>query len=129
MRRQTLAWFIQPALPQTTNAAAAPFNLTFGEFTMITKTQSGSLAFAAALFALSAVASAATAPAGSSGAAISAGDKVHCYGVHECKGNSDCKTSENGCKAQNACKGHGFKGVTAKACFDAGGTIGDVVAK
>ena len=96
---------------------------------MITKTQSGSLAFAAALFALSSSAFAAAAPAGSSGLAVAAGDKVHCYGVHSCKGNSDCKTSENGSKGQHASKGHGFEGVTAKACFDAGGTIGDLVAK
>ena len=96
---------------------------------MFTKTQAASMASAAALFALSAAAFAAAPPAGSSGMAVAASDKVHCYGVHSCKGNSDCKTSENGCKGQNACKGHGFKGVTAKACFDAGGTIGDLVAK
>ena len=49
--------------------------------------------------------------------------------MHECKGNSDCKTSENSCKGQNGCKGHGFKGMAAKACFEAGGTIGDLAAK
>lgn len=94
---------------------------------MITKTRGGALAAAAALFAMNAFA--APAPAGSSGLAVAASDKVHCYGLHECKGNSDCKTAENGCKGQNACKGHGFKGVDAKACLTQGGTIGDLVAK
>ena len=68
-------------------------------------------------------------PSGSSGAAIGASDKVHCYGVQSCKGNSDCKTAEHSCKGQNACKGHGFKGMAAKACLDNGGTIADVKAK
>ncbi|KQW42463.1 MULTISPECIES: hypothetical protein [unclassified Roseateles] len=96
----------------------------------MTKTQSaGSLAAAAALFALSAAAIAAAPPAGSSGLAVAASDKVHCYGVHECKGNSDCKTTENACKGQNACKGHGFKGMTAKECLGKDGTIGDLAAK
>ncbi|MBA2721972.1 MAG: hypothetical protein H0W40_04955 [Methylibium sp.] len=95
----------------------------------MTKTSSSSLACAAALFALSTAAFAAQAPAGSSGLAVAASDKVHCYGVHECKGNSDCKTAENACKGQNGCKGHGFKGMAAKACFEAGGTIGDLAAK
>lgn len=94
---------------------------------MLSKTQSAALAAAAALFALSA--HAAPAPKGSSGLAVAASDKVHCYGVHECKGNSDCKTAENACKGQNACKGHGFKGVDAKACLSQGGVIGDLVSK
>ena len=68
-------------------------------------------------------------PKGSSGAAIAATDKVHCYAVHDCKGNSDCKTTENACKGQNACKGHGFKGMEAKACFEKGGIIADLAAK
>lgn len=68
-------------------------------------------------------------PAGSSGAAIGASDKVHCYGVQSCKGNSDCKTAEHSCKGQNACKGHGFKAVAAKDCMDKGGVIADVMAK
>jgi uncharacterized membrane protein len=84
-----------------------------------------SLAAMAALFAMSA-AQAATPPEGSNGAAIDAGDKVHCYGLHACKGNSDCKTAEHSCKGQNACKGHGFKGMKAKACLEKGGTIGDI---
>ncbi|MDP3222276.1 MAG: hypothetical protein Q8M96_03990 [Rubrivivax sp.] len=95
---------------------------------MTTKTQGASLACAAALFAVSS-AFAAPAPAGSTGMAVAASDKVHCYGVHSCKGNSDCKTSENAGKGQNACKGHGFKGMEAKACLTAGGVIGDLVAK
>ena len=92
----------------------------------MTKPQASSLACAAALFALSA---AATSPAGSSGAAVAASDKVHCYGVHDCKGNADCKTAENACKGQNACKGHSFKAMAAKDCLDKGGIIADVAAK
>jgi len=84
------------------------------------------LASAAVAFALSTSAIAADQPKGSSGAAIDAGDKVHCYGIHSCKGNSDCKTAEHACKGQNACGGHGFKGMSAKACLDAGGTIADI---
>lgn len=87
-----------------------------------------SLAAAAALFALSAAAFAANPPAGSSGLAVAASDKVHCYGVHDCKGNGDCKTTENACKGQNACKGHSFKGMSAKECLAKDGTIGDLVA-
>ena len=68
-------------------------------------------------------------PAGSFGAAIGASDKVHCYGAMSCKGNSDCKTAEHSCKGQNACKGHGFKGISAKACLDAGGIISDLKGK
>ena len=94
---------------------------------MLTKTQGGALAAAAAMFALNAFA--APAPAGSSGLAVAASDKVHCYGVHECKGNGDCKTTENACKGQNACKGHSFKGMTAKECLAKDGTIGDLAAK
>jgi hypothetical protein len=96
---------------------------------MIDKQKTLSLAGAAALFALSAAAVAATAPAGSTGAAIAASDKVHCYGVNECKGKADCKTANSECKGKNSCKAHGFKGVTAKECLDKGGTIADIVAK
>ena len=88
-----------------------------------------SFATAAALVALSAYASAATAPAGSTGLAVGASDKVHCYGVHSCKGMADCKTTENACKGQNTCKGHSFKSMDAKACLSEGGVIGDLVAK
>lgn len=93
------------------------------------QTKIASLAGAAALFALSAAAFAADSPAGSSGAAIAASDKVHCYGVHDCKGNADCKTGQNACKGTNACKGHSFKSMTAKACLDKGGVIADVKPK
>ena len=85
-----------------------------------------SFAMTAALLALSASAFAADAPNGSGGKAIAAGDKVHCYNVHDCKGNSDCKTAEHACKGQNACKGHGFKAKTAAQCMAAKGPIGDI---
>ena len=52
-------------------------------------------ASAAALFALSSLASAAPAPAGSTGPAVAASDTVHCYGVNSCKGTADCKTHGN----------------------------------
>ncbi len=96
---------------------------------MIAKESAASLATAAALFALSAAAFAATPPAGSSGVAVAASDKVHCYGVNECKGSADCKTAQNACKGQNGCKGQGFKGTNAKECLTKGGTIGDLAAK
>jgi uncharacterized membrane protein len=95
----------------------------------MSKPSTASLATAAALFALSTAAFAAAPPAGSSGLAVAASDKVHCYGVHDCKGNGDCKTTENACKGQNACKGHSFKGMAAKDCLVQGGTIGDLAAK
>ena len=88
-----------------------------------------SLASAAALIALSMSAFAASNPAGSEGAAVAAGDKVHCYGVHSCKGNSDCKTAEHACKGKNACAGHGFKAMAASACLEKGGVIADLKAK
>jgi hypothetical protein len=83
-------------------------------------------ALSAALIALSSSAFSADAPKGSSGKAIGASDKVHCYSVHDCKGNSDCKTAEHACKGQNACKGHGFKALTAQACLTGNGVIGDL---
>jgi hypothetical protein len=83
-------------------------------------------ASAAALFALSTLASAAPAPAGSSGAAISGTDMVHCYGVNSCKGSADCKTTQHECKGHNSCKGHGFKAMKADQCLSKGGTIGDI---
>ena len=58
-------------------------------------THASSLAAAAALFALSAAAFAATPPAGSSGLAVAASDKVNCYGVNSCKGLAECKTAKN----------------------------------
>ena len=87
---------------------------------------SATFASAALAVAMSTSAIAAQSPAGSHGAAIGAGDKVHCYGVHSCKGNSDCKTTEHACKGHNKCKGHGFKGMAAKACLDDGGVIADI---
>ena len=95
---------------------------------MFTASKGFQIASVAAALALSATVFAADAPQGSSGKAIGASDKVHCYGVHSCKGNSDCKTTENACKTQNACKGHGFKAKTAGACLSAKGTIGDIKA-
>lgn len=95
---------------------------------MTTLKSAASLAGAAALYALSALASAAPPPAGSSGLAVAATDKVHCYGVHSCKGTADCKTTENACKGQNACKGHSFKGIAAAECLTKGGVIGDLAA-
>ena len=75
-----------------------------------------SLASAAAVFALAAMGTTATANA--------AGDakNVHCYGVNSCKGQSDCKTASHECKGHNACKGQGFKEMSARQCKDAGGS-------
>ena len=84
------------------------------------------LAVIAAALAASSVAFSANPPAGSSGKAIAADDKVHCYGVTACKGMNDCKTTENSCKGQSACKGHGFKGKKASECLAEGGVIGDI---
>lgn len=84
-------------------------------------------AAAAATLALSsAMAFAATPPAGSTGAAIAKDDTVHCYGVNACKGHADCKTTQHECKGMNACKGQGFKAMSAGACLTKGGTIGDL---
>ena len=85
-----------------------------------------SIAASAALFALASLANAATPPAQSSGAAISANDTVHCYGVNTCKGSADCKTTGHECKGLNGCKGQGFKGLKAAQCLKKGGTIGDI---
>lgn len=85
-----------------------------------------SFALTAATLAMAASAFAADAPKGSSGKAVGAGDKVHCYNVHDCKGNSACKTAEHSCKGQNACKGHGFVAVTAAQCLAKKGVIGDL---
>jgi len=91
--------------------------------------QGAALASTAALMAFSMAATAAPNPAGSSGAAIAASDKVHCYNVNSCKGTSDCKTAENSCKGMNACKGHGFKAMTAGACLEKSGVIADLKAQ
>jgi len=58
-------------------------------------------------------------------AAPSESANVHCYGVNVCKGHNDCKTAENACKGQAACKGHGFVAMSAKACDDIGGKVGE----
>lgn len=93
---------------------------------MLITRKTATLASAAAALALSSMAFAAEAPAGSSGAALGKNDTVHCYGVHDCKGNADCATAENACKGQNACKGHGFKAMKAGECLTKDGTIGDL---
>ena len=84
------------------------------------------MAAMAAAFTASSFAIAADLPSGASGMAISASDKVHCYGVTSCKGQADCKTAENACKGQTACKGHGFKAMKAAECLAAKGTIADL---
>ncbi len=84
------------------------------------------LAATVAALALGALANAAPAPAGSTGAALNATDTVHCYGVNSCKGTADCKTTMNDCKGMNECKGHGFKALSAGMCLKKGGTIGDL---
>lgn len=85
-----------------------------------------SIAAAAATLAVSSFAFAADKPAGATGPAVAAGDKVHCYGLNSCKGKSDCKTIISSCKAKNSCEGKGFKAVTAKDCFKKGGIISDL---
>ena len=86
------------------------------------------LAASPAMFALAAMASAATPPSGSSGMALGQADIVHCYGVNSCKGSADCKTTAHECKGMNSCKGHGFKALSAGTCLTKGGTIGDLTA-
>jgi uncharacterized membrane protein len=94
---------------------------------MSIQSKGATLASLAAVMALSmSAAYAVENPKGSTGAALGASDKVHCYGVTSCKGTSDCKTTENACKGMNACKGHGFKAVKAKACLDEGGVVADL---
>ena len=96
------------------------------ETDMNTTLNGARIATLAAAFAVSSLAFGAEPPAGSMGKAISASDKVHCYGVHSCKGESDCKTTDNACKGKNECKGHGFKAMEAGKCLSTGGVIGDV---
>jgi hypothetical protein len=91
--------------------------------------QGAALASTAALMAFSMAATAAPNPAGSSGVAVAASDKVHCYNVNSCKGTSDCKTAENSCKGMNACKGHGFKAMPAGDCLEKSGVIADLKAQ
>ncbi len=96
---------------------------------MSMQTKGAALASVAAMLALSFSAVAANNPAGSSGVAVAASDKVHCYGVNECKGQNDCKTAQHECKGQGSCKGKGFKGVVAKACLEKDGVIADLAPK
>lgn len=85
------------------------------------------IASAAAMLVVAGTAYAAERPAGATGAAISANDTVHCYGVNSCKGTADCKNAAHECKGHNDCKAQGFKAKTAKACIAAkGGVIGDL---
>lgn len=88
--------------------------------------RTGSLAATAALLALGGLAHAAEPPAGSSGAAVSKDDTVHCYGVNSCKGQADCATTSHECKGFNSCKGQGFKVLSAGECLAKGGVIGDL---
>ena len=88
-----------------------------------------SLAAFAATFATAFAAAAAEAPQGSSGAAIAAGDTIHCYGITSCKGQNDCKTADHACKGNAECAGQGFKATTAKECLEKDGTIGDIAAR
>lgn len=94
---------------------------------MSIQSKGATLASLAAVMALSMSAAVASEnPKGSSGMAVGASDKVHCYGVTSCKGSSDCKTAESSCKGMNACKGHGFKAMQAKECLDKGGVVADL---
>lgn len=93
---------------------------------MSQKKSTVSIAAAAAALAVSSFAFAAENPPGSTGPAVNAGDKVHCYGVNSCKGNTDCKTGVNECKGKNSCKAKGFKAVTAKECLSQDGVISDL---
>ena len=91
---------------------------------MITTKTGATIASAAAMFALSALANAATPPAGSSGPALGSADTVHCYGVNSCKGTADCKTTQHDCKGMNSCKGMGWQSKKSEAeCKAAGGTV------
>lgn len=81
-------------------------------------TATHSIAAAAAIFAISAVAISAPAQAAEKGT----GQTVHCYGINTCKGLSDCKSGDHVCKGQNDCKGQGFKAVSLKECTAQGGS-------
>ena len=81
-------------------------------------TATHTIAAAAAIFAVSAVAISTPAQAAEKGA----GKTVHCYGINSCKGTSDCKSGDHACKGQNSCKGQGFKEVSTKECTAQGGS-------
>lgn len=96
---------------------------------MIITRKGTALASAAAMLAVSALASAAMAgepPVGSRGLAVASTDTVHCYGVNTCNGTADCATTTHECRGHNSCRGQGFKAMTAQACLTAGGVIGDL---
>ena len=94
---------------------------------MSIQSKGATLASLAAVMALSMSAViAAESPAGSSGAAVGAGDKVHCYGVNSCKGTGDCKTAANSCKGHNSCGGKGYKDMSAKECLGKDGVMSDI---
>ncbi|WP_341503554.1 hypothetical protein [Gallaecimonas sp. GXIMD4217] len=52
-------------------------------------------------------------------------DLVKCHGVNACKGHNDCKTAKNACGGHASCKGTGFVKMSAKACKDIGGEVGE----
>jgi hypothetical protein len=82
----------------------------------VTNIKSLTLASAAALVALTAMATVPT--------TASAEDaKVHCYGVNSCKGESDCKSGNHECKGENSCKGEGFKALTKADCTAQHGSL------
>jgi uncharacterized membrane protein len=84
-----------------------------------------SLAATVAALALSPLALAADNPPGSVGKAISASDKVHCYGLHFCSPFHECAGKQS-CKTPSKCRAQGFLKMSAKECLDRDGTIGDV---
>jgi uncharacterized membrane protein len=63
--------------------------------------------------------------AGSGGSNASPTETVHCYGVNKCGGHNDCKTAKNACMGKASCKGTGYVKMSAKACDDIGGTVGE----
>ncbi len=81
-----------------------------------------SLAAAAVALALSPLAPAAENPPGSSGKAISAGNKVRCLGISFCHAFHEC--GQHVCKTASKCGG--LRTTTAKECLDKGGTIAEL---
>lgn len=81
-------------------------------------TATHSIAAAAAIFAVSAVAISTPVQAAEQGT----GKTVHCYGINSCKGQSDCKSGSHQCKGMNDCKGQGFKEVSMQECSAQGGS-------
>lgn len=87
---------------------------------MINFKTGASVASAAAMLAMTSVAS--FAPAQAAGAHATAKAQP-CYGVNSCKGTSDCKSGAHDCKGMNDCKGQGFKDLTAKKCAAMHGSL------